>query len=163
VRHSIDVETRVSAELSRFMERLVTDPDRERPPTLNDVRNALFSLSVEEAHAAEMHPQQRDSSLIELDDLVDEYGGDVLAVNFIAARASEDLSRIIEATAGGRKLRGQATLAAVRDAMLGGLTARLAGDGVIETDQDQTLLAEIDALIERYGRNAIAETFIRLE
>jgi hypothetical protein len=110
-----------------------------------------------------MHPQQRDSSLIELDDLVDEYGGDVLAVNFIAARASEDLSRIIEATAGGRKLRGQATLAAVRDAMLGGLTARLAGDGVIETDQDQTLLAEIDALIERYGRNAIAETFIRLE
>jgi hypothetical protein len=145
------------------MERLVNNPDREQPPTLNDVRNALFSLSVEEAHAAEMHPQQRDSSLIELDDLVDEFGGDVLAVNFIAARASEDLSRIIEAAAGGRKLRGQVTLAAVREAMVNGLTARLAGDGVIETDQDQTLLAEIDALMERYGRDTIAETFTRFE
>jgi hypothetical protein len=163
VKHSIDVETRVTAELSRFIENLANDPDREQPPTLNDVRNALCARSFEQAEAAEMHPQERDSAVIELDDLIDEYGADVLAVNFIAARASEDLSRIIEAASGGRKVAGQLTLGAVREAMLHGLTARLAGDGVIESEQDQTLLAEIDALIERYGRHSIAETFTRFE
>ena len=163
MKHAIDVETRVSAGLSRFIESLVNDPDREEPPTLNDARNVLRAREADAAEAAEMHPQGRESVLIELDDLIDEYGGDVLALNFVAARASEDLSRVIEAAASGRRLPGQPTLAAVRDAMLHGLTARLAGDGVIESDQDQTLLAEVNALIKRYGRYAAAETFTRFE
>jgi hypothetical protein len=110
-----------------------------------------------------MHPQERESALIEVEDLIDEYGGDMLAVSFIVTRATEDLSRIIEAAGNDPALPDQPTLGAVREAMLQGLTARLAGDGVIETDEDQTLLAEIDALIERYGRDAVAETFTRFE
>jgi hypothetical protein len=47
--------------------------------------------------------------------------------------------------------------------MLEGLTARLAGDGAIDTDADETLLAEIDELIRRYGAHAVAEHFIRFE
>ena len=110
-----------------------------------------------------MHPQERESALIELDDLIDEYGGDMLAVSFVLAKASEDLSRVIEAASNDPALPDQPTLGAVREAMLQGLTARLAGDGVIEADEDQTLLAEIDALIERHGNDAIAETFTRFE
>jgi hypothetical protein len=163
VKHPIDVETRVSAELSRFIESLSNDPDREEPPTLNDVRTLLLAMAVEEAEVAEMHPQERDSTLIELDDLIAEYGGDMLAVNFVIAKATEDLSRIIEAASNDPALPGQPTLGAVRDAMLQGLTARLVGDGVIEADEDQSLLAEVDALIDRYGRDAIAETFTRFE
>lgn len=164
MKHPVDVETRVSAELSGFIESLVNDPDREEPPTLNDARAALLGLAVEEAEASEMHPQERESALIELDDLIDEHGGDMLAVNFIASKASEDLSRVIEAASNDPALPDQPTLGAVREAMLvEGLTARLAGDGVIEADEDQTLLAEIDALIERYGPDAVAETFTRFE
>ena len=55
------------------------------------------------------------------------------------------------------------TLGWVRDAMTGGLIARLVGDGTIDPDEDQTLLAEIDALIERYGDDVIAEDFVRFE
>jgi len=163
MKHPVDVETRVSAELSRFIESLVNDPDREEPPTLNDVRTALQAAGMEEAEAAEMHPQERESALIEVDDLIDEYGDDMLAVNFIVARASEGLSRTIEAAANDPALPDEPTLGAVRDAMLEGLTARLVGDGVIEPDEDQTLLPEIEALIERYGSDAVAETFIRFE
>jgi hypothetical protein len=163
MRHPIDVETHVSAELSRFMESLVNDPDREEPPTLDDARAALLEVAIQEAGATAMHPQERESLTSELDDLIGEYGGDVLAVNFVAAKASEDLSRLIEAAADDPVLPDQPTLGAVRDAMLQGLTARLVGDGIIEADQDQTLLAEIDALIERYGPDAIGEMFIRFE
>ncbi|MGZ5137397.1 MAG: hypothetical protein ACXWCX_06315 [Burkholderiales bacterium] len=60
MKHPIDVETRVSAELSRFIEGLVNDPDREEPPTLKDVQSALSAAAMEEALAAEMHPQERD-------------------------------------------------------------------------------------------------------
>ena len=44
-----------------------------------------------------------------------------------------------------------ATLAAVRDA----LAEHLVGEGGIETDHDDVLLYEIDALIARYGRGPI--------
>ena len=47
--------------------------------------------------------------------------------------------------------------------MVGGLTARLMGEGVIEADDEQILLAEIDRLIEHHGEDAVAETFIRYE
>jgi hypothetical protein len=163
MKHPVDVDTRVSAELSSLIERLVNDPDREEPPTLKDVRSMLRAAGIEEAEAAEMHPQEHESALIEVDDLIDEYGEDMLAVNFIAAKASEGLSRTIEAAANDPALPDEPTLGAVREAMLEGLTARLVGEGVIEPDEDQTLLAEIEALIGRYGRDAVAETFIRFE
>jgi hypothetical protein len=47
--------------------------------------------------------------------------------------------------------------------MASGLTARLMGEGVIETDDEQTLLAELDRLIEHHGEDAAAEVFIRYE
>jgi hypothetical protein len=47
--------------------------------------------------------------------------------------------------------------------MANGLMARLVGDGTIEPDQDQTLIAEIDGLVERHGPDAVAEDFVRFE
>lgn len=40
---------------------------------------------------------------------------------------------------------------------------RLVGEGVLEEDEDDTLLAEIDALIEQFGADALAEDLIRYE
>ena len=61
--------TRVCAELSRFIENLVSDPDREEPPALKDARTALEAAGMEEAEAARMYPREREYALIELDDL----------------------------------------------------------------------------------------------
>ena len=159
----IDIATRVSAELSAFIERQVNDPDREEPPTLEQARNALLRSGGGDAAEATMHPQDRNSALAEIDGLIEEYGGDMLAHYFVVAKASEGLSRIIETASGDRTLPRTPTLGRVRQAMVEGLTARLAGDGAIDPDEDATLLAEIDELIRRHGADAVAEHFIRFE
>ena len=55
------------------------------------------------------------------------------------------------------------TLEAVKDAMTSGLLASLMGAGVLDEDEDDLLLAEIDALIDRHGADALAEEFLRYE
>jgi hypothetical protein len=159
----IDVATRVSAKLSALIESMVNDPDREEPPTLDEVYKALHRSGSAHAAQVAIHPQDRSSALAEVAGLIEEYGGDVLAHYFIAAKASEGLSRIIETAAADRNLPRAPTLARVRQAMVEGLTARLAGDGTIDPDEDANLLAEIDVLIRRYGPDAVAEHFIRFE
>jgi hypothetical protein len=146
------------------MEQLAADPDREEPPTLANVRSALrHSAHAPERLDERLHPRTSATALDELDRLIEEFGPEALAIDFIAVKASEPLSRVIEAVLGDARVRRRATLGMVRDEMIGGLTARLVGDGVIEPDEDQTLLEEIDGLIERHGPDTLAEEFIRLE
>lgn len=164
IRLSIDVATRVSAALSALLGRMVQDPDRETPPTLDDARAVLLRRAKAGAHETEfLHPKDRDSLLVELDALIEEYGREALAMAFVAERASEALSRVVESALEDPGLPGGATLGAVRAAMAGGLIARLVGAGAIDEDDDSALLGEIDELIRRYGARAPAETFIRLE
>ena len=160
----IDVATRVSQELGAVIEAMVDNPEREEPPTLDEVRQVVSAMADDADRRDEaMHPQERASVLREIDDLVDEFGGEALAVDFLAVKASEELSRIIEVAMENPLVRHEPTLGAVRDAMANGLMARLVGDGTIEPDQDQTLLAEIDGLVERHGSDAVAEDFVRFE
>lgn len=164
IRPSIDVATRVSAALSALLGSTAEDPDRETPPTLGEVRALLLSRAGAGARAAEfLHPRDRDSLLVELDALIEEYGREALAIDFVAARASEGLSRVIESALDDPSLPEQPTLGAVREAMAGGLTARLVGAGAIDEDDDSALLGEIDELIRRYGKDVPAEIFIRFE
>jgi hypothetical protein len=101
--------------------------------------------------------------LVELDDLIDEFGAEALAADFVSVKASEALSRAIEAAMDDVRLTEEPTLGAVREALTQGLIARLVGDGVIDAEDDAPLLAEIDDLITRYGEDAVAEDFIRFE
>ena len=55
------------------------------------------------------------------------------------------------------------SFAAFRDAILAGLGARLVGDGTLEDDEGETLLSEIEALIEQFGADTLAEDFLRYE
>jgi hypothetical protein len=41
-----------------------------------------------------------------------------------------------------------------------GRAASLIGEGVLEDDEDENLVAEIDALIERFGTDSPAEDFL---
>jgi len=164
IRLPIDVATRVSAELSKLIERLVNDPDREESPTLEDARAALLRRSPSPQRETELlHPQDRTSALGELDGLIEEYGKEAPAADFVAAKASEGLSRVIEAAMGDPSLPDEPTLGAVRAAMVDGLTARLVGDGAIDPDDDGVLLGEIDELVRRYGAGAPAEPLVRFE
>jgi hypothetical protein len=165
IRPSIDVATRISPELSAIIEGLVNDPDREVPPqTLEEVRRILMRRSTPEARETEfLHPQDESSLLVELDRLIDEYGMEARAGDFVIAKASEGLSRVIEAAMDDISVPGEPTLGTIREAMAGGLTARLIAEGAIDEDDEGVLLGEIDGLIRSCGEDTAAETLIRFE
>jgi hypothetical protein len=165
MKFSIDISSRVSAELSAAIEKMASDPYREHAPTLGNVRMMLLNRAAGTRVRTDSLQAQRTADLVEeIGALIDEFGADALADDFAAAKASEGLSRIIEfamsSTAVGHH---PPTLGSLRDAMAEGLTAQLVGDGTLDPDEDQTLLAEIDGLILRHGADAVAEEYVRFE
>lgn len=165
IRNPIDASVYVSPQLSALIESRVNDPDAEQPITLGQVRALLADmlpasyLEAERIHNVDVS----DSVLDELDALIDEYGEHALAADFAQASASESLSRVIEAVVGDESREQPPTLDEVREAMAGGLVSRLIGEGVLEEDEDETLQAEMEALIERCGPDVLAEELLRYE
>lgn len=165
IRHPMDVASRVSPRLSALLRSRVNDPDCEQPITLLAVRRFLADLLPADFKEAErLHHFDVDASLLdELDALIEEFGATALAVDFVQVSASEQLSRVIEAVVNDENRENPPTLAAVKDAIVAGLGTRLVGEGVLEEDEDDTLMAEIDALIEYSGADTLAEEFLRYE
>ncbi len=166
IRPSIDVSTRVSPELSAVIDKLVNDPDREQLlQTLAEVRDVLLERSADVGNRdiEYLHPQEDSSLLVELDRLIEEYGGDAAAADFVKTRASEGLSRLIQTALDDITVPCAPTLGVLRNAMLSGLTARLIGAGALDEDDESVLLGEIDELIQQYGEDQPAEFLVRLE
>jgi hypothetical protein len=163
IRPSIDAATRVSVGLSELIENLVNDPDRETPASLGDVRELLRERTAGN-EMEYLDPEDRESLLVELDGLIEEFGEEAALADFIEARASEALSRLIEGAMNDPALPEEPTLGAVREAMLHGLGSGMAEDDeTIEQADDSGLFDEIDELIRRYGEDAPAENFIRFD
>jgi hypothetical protein len=161
---SIDISSGVSSNLAALLESRVNDPDAEEPVTLGSVRTYLAALLPTVDEAEKLHHFDIDESLLdELDALIEEYGGDVLAIDFVDNAASEALSQVIDTLMNDENRENPPTLGTVRDALASGLSSKLVGDGVLEEDEDDSLLAETEALIQRYGEDALAEQFLRYE
>lgn len=165
IRNPIDVTTRVSPRLSALIESRVNDPDADEAATLGSVREFLAGLLPGAFKEAERlhHFDVGESILDELNTLIEEYGVGALAADFVRSAASEPLSRVIEAVVNDENRENPPTLEAVREAMADGLGARLVGEGVLDEDEDDALMAEIDGLIERFGADILAEYFLRYE
>lgn len=165
IRHPLDVASRVSPRLSALLRSRVNDPDCEQPITLMAVRHFLADLLPADFKEAErLHHFDVDASLLdELDALIEEFGETVLAVDFVQVSASEPLSRVIEAVVNDENRENPPTLAAVKGAIVAGLGTRLVGEGILEEDEDDTLVSEIEALIEYSGADTLAEEFLRYE
>lgn len=164
IRNPIDASVQVSPELSVFIESRVNDSDIEIPVTLGEIRDfiegMLPSTLIESERLHQFDPDE--SHLEELDTLIETYGEDALAIEFIRTAASEALTRVIE-TAINDDNHETPTLADIRAALNAGLSNRLVGEGVLDDDEDDPLLEEIDFLIERHGPDTLAETLIRYE
>jgi hypothetical protein len=165
IRNPIDVATRVSPNLSALIENRINRSEPDQIITLEIVREFLTGLLSDAFTETEQlhHFDVNESLLDELNALIEEYGETAAAIDFIQKVASEPLSRVIEAAINERDPDNPSTLDMVREAMISGLTARLVGEGALEEDEDDDLIAEIDALINRYGSDALAEAFIRYE
>lgn len=165
IRNSIDVANRVSPELSALIETLINDTELEQPITLASVRAFVTGLlSTAYTEAEKLHHFDINESLLdELDALIEEFGEIASAIDFVQDIASEALSRVIETIMNDDNQLAPPTLETVRDAITSGLSASLIGTGTLEEDEDDTLLAEIEALIDSYGADALAEEFLRYE
>lgn len=165
IHHSVDVASRVSAGLSELLRSRTNDPDTEQPITLIAARRFLADLLPADFREAErLHHFDVDTSLLdELDALIEEFGESALAVDFVQAQASEQLSCVIESMVDDENRENPPTLSAVREAIVSGLGVRLVGEGVLEDDEDDMLVAEIDELIGQFGADSLAEEFLRYE
>jgi hypothetical protein len=158
---NIDVPGRIGPLLREILVHVVNDPKMDQPVTLGSVMQAMHEGLVDELEAeGRLDLENREALYGELEAAMEEFGSDALAANFIQAQASDNLSRVIEEAM--QTLRAP-TLGQVRQAMLSGLTSTLVGRGMIDPDEDDTLLAEIDELIAVHGESALAEEFLGQE
>ncbi len=165
IRNPIDAAVYVSPELSALIESRLNDPLVEQPLTLAQMRLFVADMLPDAYDEAESmhHFDVSESLLDELDHLIAGYGEDALAADFTEVSASEPLSRVIEAVANDENRENPPTLGTVQEAMAAGLVNRLIGEGVLEEDEDETLQLEIQSLIDRYGTDSMAETYVRFE
>ncbi|PTN11038.1 hypothetical protein [Nitrosomonas aestuarii] len=165
IRNPIDVATRVSPSLSALIESRLNHSEPEEYITLLIIRDYVTGLlSAEFTEAEQIHHFDINESLLdELNALIEEFGETALAHDFVQNSASESMSRVIDAVISNREYDNPPTLEIIKQAIVMGLPASLVGDGVLDEDEDDGLLAEIDALINRHGADAIAEEFLRYE
>lgn len=165
IHNPIDVASRVSPRLSALIEARIGDPEADQPVTLAAVRRFIVSMLSPEFKEAERlhHFDLGDSILDELDSLIEEFDEEALAIDFVQNTASEALSEVIEAVMSDDSRDNSPTLATIRDAILAGMGSSLHGEGVLNDDESDTLVEEIDGLIERFGADALAEKFLNFE
>jgi hypothetical protein len=165
IRNPIDVASRVSSNLSALIEDRVNKSELGQEVTLASVRDFVTGLLTNAFTETEQihHFDINESLLDELNALIEEFGETALAIDFVQENASEPLSRVIDAVINDRDQESPPTLEAVKDAIISGLLASLVGAGVLDEDEDDVLMAEIDALIDRHGADALAEEFLRYE
>ena len=153
-----DVFENTSDELSAVIAGVLDDDAVAQPATLASVREAVLA----EVKTVTI-PLNRFSSDdwqavgVEIDALIEEYGEDALAVRFLKPWASEPLQRLIEAGMDGE---GIPSLGGLFEAAERGLLASLIGQGEIDDDESQTVIAELKNLIDRHGEDALAEGFL---
>jgi hypothetical protein len=154
-----DVFENASNELSAVISAVLDDEDVAQPANLASVREAVLGR-VKTAtvplnrFASDELQQLRD----EIDALIEEFGEDAQAVRFLKPWASEPLGRLIEA---GLDQEGRFTLGALFEAAERGLLANLISQGEIDDDEAQTVIGELQLLIDRHGADALAEEFVR--
>ena len=147
-----------SDELSTVIAAVLDDEDIDQPATLASVREAILAqVKTVTIPLNRFSSDQWQELRDEIDGIIEEYGDDALAVRFLKPWASEALCRLIEA---GLDEFGEPTLGVLFEAMEHGLLAHLIGQGEIDDDEAQTVVAELQSLIDRHGPDALAEEFL---
>jgi len=159
-----EAETRVSEELAAVMESMINAAETDDPVTLGEVRDRLKTSPLERGtEPAQGQFGSEESLYAEALALIDEFGQDAAAVLFTPVNASEALSDVLEFTIDEHEADSALTLAEAREALVSGGLGRLTGEGIIEADDGQSILAEIDGLIVRYGGETLVETLLRFD
>jgi len=149
-----DLAATISDELALAFSILLKDSDAEQPANLRMAYKALRkSLLAELVASGRIDADAEDVLLKEMQNLVEEHGGDALVQDFVRARVSGTLAIVIQAALDGEAGLQAATLVQLRSAMEDGLVAQLVGMGEVDADEDETLTGELHALLAEYGED----------
>ena len=153
-----DVFENTSDEMSAVIASVLDDDDLDQPATLASVREAILArVKTVTIPLNRFSSDEWQALHDEIDALIEEYDADALAVRFLRPWASEPLQRLIEA---GLDELGDPTLGSLYETVQGGLLAHLIGQGEVDDDEAQTVVAELQNLIGRHGHDALAEDFL---
>ena len=153
-----DVFENTSDEMSALIADVLDDGNLAQPATLDSVREAVLArIKTATIPLNRFSSGQWQQLHDEIEALIEEYGADALAVRFFKPWASEPLRRLIEA---GLDELGEPTLQGLFDAAEAGLLAHLIGQGEIDDDEAQTVIAELARLVDRHGPEALAEDYL---
>ena len=154
-----DVYENTSEDLSTVIQKVLGDEEIAQPATLASVREEVLkdvkTITIPlNTFATERLQELRN----EVEALIEEYGNDALAVRFFKPRASQALTQLIDY---GMDKLGEPSLSQLFNELEHGLLAKLIAEGELDDDEAQTVTAELQALIEKHGPDAIAEEFVR--
>lgn len=153
-----DVYEITSESLSNVILRVLNDEEIAQPADLASVREAVLQdVKTVTVPLNRFSDDQLQELRNEVEALIDTYGDDALAVRFLKPRASQSLTLLIDA---GIDELDQPTLSQLFDALENGLLAKLIAEGELEDDEAQTVTAELQALIDRHGADALSEDFV---
>lgn len=153
-----DIYQNTSPGLSALIAEVLDDEQLAQPATLASVREAVLSqIKTPTIPLNRFSSDQIQALRDETDALIDEYGADALAVRFMRPWVSEGLGRLIAA---GLDELGTSSLGEIFAAAERGLLANLIGQGEIDDDEAQNIIAELQTQIDRHGEDALAEEFL---
>lgn len=152
-----DVYEETSEALSAIIRKVLDDRRITQPATLAHVRKEILrGVKTETVPLNRFADDILQELHDEIDYLIEQHGEDSLAVHFMKPRASQVLTALIDA---GVDKFGDLSLAQLFDEMQNGLLAELTARGEVDADDEQTVIAELQALINAHGADAIAEEF----
>ncbi len=153
-----NVHELVSESLSDVISHVLNDEEIAQPANLVSVREAILAdVKTPTIPLNRFSDDQLQELRDEIDFLIDQYGGDALAIRFHRSQASPSLTLLINA---GIEQMGEPTLDQLFNALEQGLLAHLIAEGELDDDEAQTVTAELQALINKHGSDALAEDFM---
>jgi len=156
---AIDVYEQTSEALSAVIQGVLNNDAIDQPATLASVREKILKgVKTKTIPLNRFSDDQLQELRDEIDYLIEEYGEDGLAVHFLKPRASQALTQLIDECIGHM---AEPSLGQLFDELENGLLASQIGKGEIDDDEAQTVIAELQALIDKHGPDEKAEDFVQ--
>ncbi len=151
-----------SHELALAIQQEMNNEEHPQPPTLGSMLASMQQGLYEELVQSRRIDSDREQSIIaELESLIEDYGADALAEDFVDYSATENLAAAAHALLNSLATDQPPTLTTLRNAITGGLCTQLVASGEIELDDEHSLITEVDELIQLHGEDTPAELFLR--
>lgn len=151
-----------SRELALAIQQEMVNEEHPQPPTLGSLLASMRQGLYEELVVNQRIDAELEQSIIdELATLVESYGDEALAEDFVEYSATDTLASAMTVMLNNLDPDQPPTLVTLRSAILNGLATRLVASGEVDLDDEPSLLAEVEDLIKLHGEDTPAELFLR--